>query len=199
MIATKIKRFSQRNEQEHILASVGSEVGTFLDIGSWNACDMSNVRALFELGWAGVIVEFSPKPLEGLIREYENDPRIQIIAAAVGVERSLTKFYITEDAVSTSNDTNYEKWKGHGGFYGSAYVPVITLEDIAAEFGVFDFVSVDCEGESVEIFKRMIALGWRPRAICVEHDSLVEQCEQSAQAAGYRKVYESEENLVFAR
>lgn len=204
---TKIQKFSQHDEQDHIFAALGiplgdiSKAGTFLDIGAWHARDKSNVRALYELGWSGVLVEFSPEPLAGLIKEYGDEPRIKIIAAAVGLQHTLTKFHVSADALSTSNEENYERWRAQGAFYGSLYVPTITLEDINEEF---DFVSIDTEGTSADLFKELLDLcvsGRQPlpRCICVEFDNRADECERAASAAGYRKVYESEENLVFAR
>ena len=34
--------------------------GTFLDLGAYDGVDLSNTRALTELGWAGVCIEPNP-------------------------------------------------------------------------------------------------------------------------------------------
>jgi FkbM family methyltransferase len=191
-------KYSQGEEQEHILAAVGP-TGRFVDIGAWNAKDLSNTRALYELGWSGVMIEPSPEPFLGLLKEYGQEPRIDLICAAVGFERTMSRFYATADALSTSSEENYEKWKESGGFYGSFYTPVVTISEILNQFGAFDFVSIDAEGTSVDLFHALLATAMRPAAICVEHDNRIVECTAKAQAEGYRMVYMNGENMVFAR
>lgn len=193
------EKYSQRDEQEHILAAVGSNVGRFLDIGAWNARDLSNTRALFEIGWGGVMIEPSPEPFLGLLREYGNEPLVSLICAAVGFERTMTRLHATADALSTTSEDSFEKWKENGGFYGSFYTPVITIPEILNQFGAFDFVSIDTEGTSVDLFHALMDTAMRPRSICVEHDNRIVECTARAQSAGYRVAYMSGENLVFSR
>lgn len=195
----EMQKYSQRNEQALILDAVGAQVGAFLDIGSWHPTSMSNTRALYELGWSGVMIEPSPEPFLSLLKEYGNEPRISLICAAVGFERSLTKFHASADALSTSSEEQYQKWKAVGGFYGSFYAPVITLADITNQWGGFDFVSIDTEGTSVDLFKALLQTAMRPRTICVEHDQRFAECGLAARTVGYQEKYRSEENLVYAR
>jgi hypothetical protein len=64
-----VKRYSQFEEQDHILQAVKNITeGRFLDIGCWDAVTFSNTRALFELGWSGVMIEPSPGPFVELMR-----------------------------------------------------------------------------------------------------------------------------------
>lgn len=190
--------YSQGEEQQHILQHV-PDCGRFLDIGAWHAKNLSNTRALYERGWQGVMIEPSPEPFLGLMREYGNDPAIVLICGAVGVNADLTKFHCSSDALTTSEPSNFEKWKEVGGFYGTFFTKLITLEEIIHQFGAFDFVSIDAEGTSVEIFQCLLATGMRPAAICVEHDSRTEEILPAAEALGYKAVYSSAENVVLAR
>lgn len=194
--------YSQNEEEKHILhalAGVQAEHGRFLDIGAWHATALSNTRALFERGWSGVMVEPSPEPFLGLLREYGQEDRIQLLCGAVGPARSITRFHASADALTTSCEANFEKWKATGGFYGSFYSPVITLADLFGQFGEFDFVSIDAEGTSVDLFHEMLATEMRPACICVEHDSRSEECMAAAVVKGYQPIFSSPENLVFAR
>jgi FkbM family methyltransferase len=192
--------YSQGEEQQHILAHAGSS-GRFLDVGAWNAEKLSNTRALYELpwkGWAGVLVEPSPEPFAGLLRAYKDDPRIVLVCAAVGAEPGMAKFHASSDALTTSVEENFEKWKTTGGFYGTFHSPVVTIEYLAQLFGTFDFVSIDTEGTSVDIFRSLIRSSMRPKCICVEHDNRNVECLTLAKERGYREVYFSGENQVFA-
>ena len=123
--------------------------GAFFDIGAFAPKTFSNTRALYELGWSGVMIEPSPMPMPALLQEYGKEPRITLICAAVGLERQMVKLNITQDAMSTSDPAWCEKWAKDGGYYGSMFVPQITLDDIFLQFGGgFDFVNIDTEGSS---------------------------------------------------
>ena len=199
MTTTELKDYSQFGEQHKILAALGDEPGRFLDIGAWVPTHFSNTRALYELGWSGVLVEPSPEPFLALLKEYGNDDRIELVHAAVGFEHCLIPFHATADAVSTSNAEVHELWKDIGGYYGRFHAPQITLEEIANQFGGFQFVNIDAEGQSVHIFHRMIEIGWLPKCICVEHDSRSIEIQQVAQERGYVTTLTNGTNLVLAR
>lgn len=177
----------------------GFAPGRFLDIGAWNAKDLSNSRALFELGWSGVMIEPSPEPFLGLLREYGKEDRIQLVLGAVDRNSAITRFHATADALTTSDPANFERWKEAGGFYGSFYLAPVTIDSIIARFGEFDFVSIDAEGTSVDLFHDVLASGMHPFCICVEYDSRANECLEAAAGKGYRMVYSSGENMVFAR
>jgi len=209
--AAEIQDYSQGGEQKAILEALKGvrrvstqdyqpkEIGSFLDIGGFHATALSNTRALYEMGWEGVIVEPSPGPVKGLIQEYGNDERITIIAAAVGLDRHMVKFQATDDALTTSEAGNVERWREKGGFYGSFYVPMITLADITNQFGGFDFVSIDTEGTSLAILKDLLATEMLPRCICVEKDNNLDEMCRLALGRGYKLVANTGENAVFSR
>lgn len=193
--------YSQGEEERYILQAVASltSVGRFLDIGAWHAKNLSNTRALFEKGWAGVMVEPSPEPFLGLLREYGKEDRIQLLAAGVGVDNLIARFHATSDALTTSSEENYQRWKEVAGFYGSFHAPLLTIPQIIEHFGVFDFVSIDAEGSSVDLFHALLATEMRPACICVEYDFRSEECMEAGAKEGYRMLYTSSENVVFGR
>jgi FkbM family methyltransferase len=190
--------YSQGGEEAAILKACEGTIGTFLDIGAFSAKALSNTRALYELGWSGVLIEPSPGPVKALIEEYGNDERVIVIAAAVGLDRHMVKFTATDDALTTSESGNVELWKEKGGFYGSFWVPQITLAEITNQFGGFDFVNIDTEGTSFAILKDLLATQMRPRCICCEHDGKMLEMSMAATAAGYRMVFVTGENAVFS-
>ena len=196
--------YSQGEEQKHILEHAGDS-GRFLDIGAWHAKNLSNTRALYERGWSGVLVEPSPEPFLGLLKEYGEDERISLVCACVGGVETLAQFHASADALSTSSQENFEKWRAVGGFYGRFYSPRVELDYLMERFGEFDFVSIDAEGSSVQIFGDLLCLPrfidgiGLPKCICVEHDGRNAETLLMATAAGYREVYFSGENQVFAR
>lgn len=196
--------FSQYDEERFILeACAGIENGRLLDIGAWDAKTFSNSRALIELGWSAVLIEPSPGPLHGLVKEYGEWNRwhnVQVVGAALTVHGGLIELNITDDAVSqpTSDAQRIEEWQSTGGFFGKLTVPSISVADLFAQFGGnFEFVSIDTEGTSTAIFAEMLRVGPRPRCIVVEHDNNFVELSQHAEAAHYRLLHENGTNRVY--
>jgi len=192
--------YSQSGEQAAILdAFEGAAPGLFLDIGGWNPLVFSNTRALYEVGWGGLIIEPSPGPMQTLLDAYGDDRRIKLLQACAAVRLGIQTLQVTDDAVSTSNPEEYERWKGIAKFRGSLMVPAITLEQIADQFGGFDFWNIDAEGHSANLFLHMLHIGHFPRCVCVEHDSRTTELLGAATAAGYRATLVNQTNLVVVR
>ena len=185
-------------------------MGRLLEIGAFDAFAMSNSRALIELGWSAVLFEPSPGPLRALVKEYGNNPKVEVVAAAVivggtnvlalrgmGADKSnaLVKLRITDDAVTAdaSNEAHLKKWEGYG-FYGTMTVLGVSLARVFEVWGPFDFVSIDTEGTSADLFKRMIELGERPRCVVVEHDNRWDEMRKAAELGGYRLMHDPKEN-----
>jgi FkbM family methyltransferase len=192
--------YSQYGEDAHIL-QVFDAPGRFLDIGAWHPKQLSNTRALYEAGWSGVVIEPSPAPFLAQLDEYGNDPRIMLVHAAIGFDRHCAKLYCTDDAVSTTEDAQYEAWKNHATYRGVFWVPMLTLEDIFNQFGTpgFDFVNIDVEGKSVDVFVALLATEALPKCVCVEHDNRIVEATQMAEKRGYKQIHLNGTNVIFAR
>jgi FkbM family methyltransferase len=193
--------FSQNEEDRYITAACPGPSGRFLDIGAWSAIAFSNTRALFEQGWGGVMIEPSPLPYAKIVAEYAGVPdRIAVVNAAVGIVGGTAEFWITEDALSTSQQAVWLKWRKAVKYEPlKATVPMITIEELYAQYGDFDFVNIDTEGTSVDLCLRLMLLGHRPKCICVEHDDRIIELLGAANVAGYACTYASGENLVLVR
>lgn len=194
------EQYSQYDEQQHILGIVGLRLsGRFLDIGAWDAKTFSNSRALIELGWSGILIEPSPGPLRGLVKEYGTCERIKVIGAAVTVQGGLIELEVTDDAVTmAASAPQIEEWRGTAGFFGKLTVPSISMQELFNQFGGdFDFVSIDTEGTSVNLFAEMLRIGPRPRCVCLEHDNRLVEIAQYAEAAHYRQVHLNGTNVIY--
>lgn len=194
--------YSQQQEEVHILETLKDiDKGLFLDIGAWNAKTFSNTRALYEKGWSGTLVEPSPGPLRGLLEEYGNEERIRIVSgAAVGALPGLTQMWISDDALSTSEEPEYEKWKPHATFIGRLWVPNIPLRWlINDDRGAFDFVSIDTEGTSVDLALEMIRTrNDMPLCISVEHNNRINELMVGA-APFYNMVHANDTNVILRK
>ncbi len=198
-----MKNYSQYEEQEHILkAFEGCGPGRFLDIGAYNAFEFSNTRALYELGWSGVMIEPSPGPMSSLVKTYGEDPRIVLVQALVGFSHwdSLVSMHVTDDCVSTVKGPEYEKWKSRAKFDGLVMVPSLSIEVLLSKFGAFDFVNFDAEGCSLNLCLMAVSgLGIRPQCICCENDDRAEELKSRMASVGYSAVYSNFTNTVFVR
>ena len=194
--------YSQNNEQTYILEAFAEKSdGRFLDIGAYDAKLLSNTRALYERGWSGVMVEPSPGPMKQLLAEYGNDPRITLVMAPVTKTCEMVKIYGTDDAISTSSETALKIWKDGGyEFYGSFLTQSITLDLLVYRFGVaWDFVNIDVEGGSADLFLACLRFPLRPKVYCVEHDHRHGELVSIAAKAGYREVLRNGENCIFVK
>ena len=198
--------YSQFDEETYFLRSLaGIPVGRFLEIGAFNPTLYSNSRALYELGWSGVLVEPSPGPMSTLLKAYGDDPRITLVQAMVTTRREwtgggggyLVKLEASDDAFSTDVRENFDKWRATKHFRGSIQVPVISLDYLLSFFPLFDFISIDTEGTSVDLFAEMIRLYVRPRCVVVEHDLRFGDLDRAARIGGYRLLHENTTNRVY--
>ena len=188
---------SQNLEERYVLEACSGLTGRFLDIGAYDPYEFSNTRALIEAGWSGVLIEPSPRPFKNLEAVYRGSSRVELIRAAVMLKPIVfVEMYITDDMYSTTETTNYRRWEDHASFDGMAWVSAVTLEWIYTAHGPFDFVSIDTEGTSVDLLKRLLEMGKRPRCICVEYDDRAQEVIQAASPCGYSVVYTSSENMV---
>lgn len=130
---------------------------------------------------------------------YGFDPRFTLIHAAVATTPGMVQLWVTDDALSTNDAASLAKWDELGGFYGKILSPAITLDQIAVQFGGFDFVNFDVEGQSAELFLQMLKLGWQPKCVCVESDGRDNEIISKATPLHYQVVYGNGTNLVLVR
>lgn len=196
-------KYSQNDEEKFILqaclgGSHAEDKGRFLDLGAFHPTVFSNVRALYEKGWSGVLVEASPGPFLSLLKAYGEDQQITLINGAIGLTSGFAKMYATDDAVSTTSEEVHKVWEKDGGYYGSFLTPQIEIERLLNRFGRdFDFINIDIEGNSAAVFLRILELGARPRCFCVEHDGKSGQLDAAAVAAQYDRTHFTGENCVY--
>lgn len=178
----------------------GKTNGRFLDIGAYHPTELSNTRALYDMGWSGVMIEPSPGPFQTLLDAYGNDDRIQLVLAAVGLESGLLKLHACDGPVTTAFEEERKRWEGEYSYRGAFWIPKITFADIVRQFGGFDFINIDAEGLSIELFFHVPLDAMLPSAVCVEHNEqrLVE-LGNYAQKHHYHQAWISQENAIFVR
>lgn len=194
--------FSQNNEEWYILQWT-PENGRLLDIGAWWPKNLSNTRALIEKGWSGVLVEPSPGPMRVLLGEYGNNDKITLLQAAITAHGKRITMQVTDYPVSTSDHKVFSLWQQDPltQYLGPLVVPSMTIAAVFEEFGRFDFIDIDAEGQSVELATQLLEQPGEilPQCFCVEHDGFAPQLEVAARKRGYNHFHITGENLVAAR
>ena len=73
------------------------------------------------------------------------------------------------------------------------------VKQISLQFGGFDFVSIDIEGTSADLFLYALTM-ISPKCWCVEHDGRFRELEEKARRQyGYRLASQNGENCIFVR
>ena len=190
--------YSQHGEDLEI-AKLLPDTGWFLDIGAYRPKELSNTRLLYERGWSGVMFEPSPENMNYLLDEYGYSDRITLVQALVGVTAGVFPLEVSNGPVSTTNAAVRELWAKDGHYRGKIQVPCLSVENVIDRYGYFDFVNIDAEGESADLFDRFMAQQHKPAVFCVEHDGKASAIERIARRKDYRRVLINETNIVFAK
>jgi FkbM family methyltransferase len=192
--------YSQNNEEEIILNYFGSRIGTFLDLGAYDGVRLSNVRALAELGWSGVMVEASPKVFQQLKKNYQGFDRVLLFNVAVGEKSGLMRFYDNDQAVGTLHKKETERW-GDQQFQPISLYCIEINQFLRSNSFVpaYDFISCDVEGEDLAIMERLDLKKLGTRMVCVEFNGKgEEQFSRAICRHGLKLLHRNNENLIYA-
>jgi FkbM family methyltransferase len=112
-------------------------------------------RTFLSLGARVVAVEPQASCLRLLHAAFGHDPRVEIVATAVGAREGTAELAICEAASTIS--TLSEKWRTVGRFAGeytwdrTEQVSVTTLDALLATYGVPRFCKIDTEGFDLQV------------------------------------------------
>jgi FkbM family methyltransferase len=197
--------YSQGDEEKYILEFFrGYSKGTFLDIGAFHPTVFSNTRALYEMGFKGVFVEPSDSLRAVFDDQYGNDPEIQIVDCCVGAYTGTVNFFDAGgDAISTTIESETSRWQRD---FGSKFVQMtkrmVTPSDLLREsrYKTFDFVSIDTEGNVLEIVQNFDFRFVGAKLVCVEWNSKDFECFQRCFEfdLGFSLLFKNAENLIYA-
>jgi FkbM family methyltransferase len=195
--------YSQNDEELYILDYFADkQTGKFVDIGAFHVTQLSNVRALYEKGFSGVLVEPAPSNYQAIADHYKDEPKIKVLNVAIGEENGEIDFYESNgDAVSTSNMAHMKKWGDAGVKYSPIKVQQVSVVDFMNEHcRDADFLSIDTEATNIQLF-RMIP-NWvfgQISMLCIEHDANFLEIEEKCYKYGMTQIYLNGENIIMAR
>ena len=203
-------KYSQSNEDQVIIDYFNGKIGTFCDIGSNDGVTFSNVRRLVELGWSGVFVEPSPKAFQMLKENYEGltaqGQKLYFYNFALGTTNDEVEFWDSEThlnkgdhgLLSTMVEDERDRWRGQK--YNKIMVKSFRWKTFLNRLTIktFDVVSIDIEGMEVEVMEQM---DFRDTSlVCAEWNGNKETKEEFDRIlSGFKVIYTSPENLIYAR
>lgn len=203
--------YSQNKEEEAILNYFGDFKGAFLDIGANDGQTLSNTRALAELGWCGTLVEPSPMAFAKLKKLYEPTKKKchYLYDLALGTHNGSAILH-DSGALLNSGDTSLvstlieeEKKRFKSVLtYNPVEVKVFRWKTFLNRLTIkkYDLVSIDCEGLDLAILEQMNLEELGVKCLCIEWNSntvLKEAFDKIM--VGYRVIYTSAENLIYAK
>jgi FkbM family methyltransferase len=199
--------YSQNDEERVILEYFGSHTGTFLDVGSNDGVTFSNTRALAERGWKGVLVEPSPKAFEKLKSLYKGHKGFYVYPFAISDHNGKKMLQESGPLCSASDVGLVSTFHAHekARFDKSVnYTPVEVKSFRWKTFlnrltlKTFDMVSMDCEGDELNILPDMDLS--QTKLICIEWNSKPAlKTEYEKYLDGFRLIHTTAENLIYAR
>jgi FkbM family methyltransferase len=193
--------YSQNNEEAVLLAN-SADTGHFLDIGAYDGVRLSNVRALAEKGWTGVMVEPSPLIFTQLMENYRSFPEITLVNSAIipGASGPVAFHDSMGDAISSSDPVHLMKWHEHKNWQ-SFWIRPMSTDELFNQFGYeFDIISVDVEGQNLQVLKSLpLDKLSKLKLLCVEYDEFSGQMISYMESFGFILVHRNAENIIFQR
>lgn len=194
--------YSQNNEEYYILNHFNGQVGNFLDIGAYDGKDLSNTRALMELGWGGVCIEPHPKTFERLANNCMEFKNVHCYELALGTINGTFKLNANDTYYSTLIDSETERWSG-AYLFEPIECEVVDFKTLMLNCPVrtFDFISIDCEGVDFDILSQINLDEVGCSMVCVETNSkdVAKYIDYIKQFKGFSVIHVNAENLIMAR
>jgi FkbM family methyltransferase len=198
---------SQNKEEEVILDYFKDHVGTFCDLGSNDGVTFSNTRALAERGWKGCLIEPDPEAFLRLKTLYEKHKGFYPYNYAISdhngkkIMQTSSSLLKTGDVglVSTFNVSEMERFKSVVK-YEPVEVKVFTWNTARNRWPIkeFDFISIDIEGDEMKVLPDIDLTN--TAMVCIEFNGKQElKTEYEKYLEGFKLIYTSAENLIYAR
>lgn len=199
--------YSQNKEEQVILDYFGSKVGNFIDCGANDGITFSNTKALAERGWQGVLVEASPAAFERLKENYKGLKGFYLYNYALAGHNGQIILHESGPLingndvalVSTAVPAEMERFKKVV-TYNAVKVPCFRWRTFLNRLKIkeFDFISIDIEGLDAVVLEQIDLTN--VKCVCVEWNSIPANKKQFEKLLqGFKLIYTSGENLIFAR
>ncbi|MSX51312.1 MAG: hypothetical protein F2689_00775 [Actinobacteria bacterium] len=144
--------------------------GWFVDVGACNPKYLSNTFLLeTDFGWNGLLIEPSPESVQ-LLRKFR---KCAVIPVAISSKSSVKLEIAIEPEFNTTNaadQKHHRLFKTSGRTIrveGSTLSKVFVMNCVPDDF---EYLSIDCEGDELEVLKTNDWLRFKPKLISVNHN-----------------------------
>lgn len=199
--------FSQSNEQEHILKYFDGFVGRFCSVGENDGTTFSNVRALAMAGWSGVAIEPEPNAFAKLKELYKDRKDIYTYNYAISKNNGKAILHASGPLCSAADVGLVSTFHAHEKARFDRTVKYDPIEVVTYRWKTainrwkikeFEFISLDVESDELNILPHINLE--KTRCICIEWNSKPElKTEYEKYLDGFKVIYTSAENLIYAR
>ena len=210
---TDTEFYSQYGEDYLLYSLFRDETdGFYLDIGAFDGIHISNSYIFERLGWRGICVEAHPDYFPLLQRNRPN--ATCVYAACVGEGQPASVPFLKEElgllsGIKADGTANMERRYSARGMtftgFETVEVPALTLNEILERHMAgrrrISFVSIDTEGNELEILRSFDFSAWQVDAFVIEANSDAERRDLTTfmRARNYLLARRLRCNLIFVR
>jgi FkbM family methyltransferase len=176
--------------------------GVYVDVGAFHPMTLSNTYELYRKGWRGLTIDANPD-VAGLFAHFR--PEDTFVHSAVGRGTGDIEMALFEDGAFNCTADQMDKVPQRLRRNARRIkVPIHSLTAILAGKNVqtVDFLSVDCEGNDLNVLQSSDWSRWKPRVVCVEDHALDwQQSEIVAflESVGYTLKFRAVFSSIFVR
>jgi FkbM family methyltransferase len=217
--STEEQDFSQFGEQIYILEFFNKYPGLphyCVDVGAHDGITGSNSRSLFLRGWAGLLIEPDPRTFCRLQALYKDRPDIRCIRCAISTFEGEAMMRFCKGPPGTPVDKQWEYGqvntlkdqfadyfiREHNWEYEQAKVQLSTLATVLEKFRApreIGFLSLDCEGEDMNIVTHFDFNKWQIALVSIECEDASRYLYQDTMGRyGYKYYAHTRSNTLFA-
>lgn len=208
--------YSQKGEDNIIwdyLTNKGIK-GAFLDIGANDGNTLSNTYRFALDGWEGVLVDASPMAFKRLQEIHGENKKLHLFNYAITNKDGECTFHESGHIkihregvnnvglVSSMHENTIPKWKGRVSFQ-KITIPCKTFASFLADSPIkkFEYISIDIEGEEMNVLKQMNLDDLGCRLLCIEHNQSRECPEYLSYCAqwGFTEHFRTRANIILVR
>jgi FkbM family methyltransferase len=164
------KSYSQTGEDLILSFYLCKKQGFYVDVGCHDPIILNNTYLFYENGWKGINIDANPKCIEkfNLVRKRDIN-----VCALIGNSNKAEKFYIFKpETLSTMSEKQKKLYLKAGYKLRKAITtPCISLLSLLKQKlsnNVIDFLSVDVEGNELEVLRSNDWKIYRPKFVIVE-------------------------------
>lgn len=175
------------------------QVGFYIDIGANDPVFLSNTKRFYDRGWHGINVEPNPHLYQKLVEARPRDINLNV---GVGDFRSDAQFYLCEphqlSSFKSPTGILSRIRNRHMKSTGIVSVTVIPLSSFKSYLQPeVDFMSVDVEGNEIEVLKTNDWERCRPKLLIVEITYNEKDILNYVASIGYDLVFKNAINGIF--